>query len=221
MFLPRTAAGPLRLDRDRETLEAATAAMPIQPDRVHSAMVLVPDGAVLEPVQSRAMMKGTAEGNALGADANPLRAGVSCWRRGRPPAHIMGPTGRQARARSHALRPRRGVRTGSARLALPPMRGRRPRYPVLRGAVGTPGFPKRPTTQSRPRASWCGPCALVGTVTRPLPWHAPCCSTSFPTNGLARHKTLVAARGDQDNYLCAVQRLSDPEPGHHHSWPAS
>ena len=132
----------------------------------------------------------------MGADASPLRAGVSCWRRGRPPAHVMGPTGRQARSRAHALRPRPAELVWRFHQCADGGRGTLS-YSVRRYAWVPEAYDLAITAARLlvwPMRSGRDDDA-VAAISHTVPQY------KLPTNGLARYKTLVAACGDQDDYL--------------------
>ena len=191
---------PLRLELDRATLEAEMATMPIRPGRIQSALTFNAEGAVVEPVQSRSTAKATKEGIAW-AKTLALFGLVSL-------AGITGPrhpTSWVAQADNPGQGPMHSVHDpifGPAELVWRyhqcPVGGRSIiRYEVRKDAWVPEAYdhaisyarllvwPMRPTLERDSAAV---------TVQPKLQY-------KLPTNGLARYKTLMAATGDQDEYL--------------------
>jgi len=191
---------PLRLNLDRETLEADLARMPIRPGRVQSALVLDPEGAVLEPVQSQATMKATAEGvkwaQLLARHGLVSLAGVAGPRQ---PTSWIPQADQPGQGDMHSVH---DAVYGPAELIWRfhqcPRGGRSVISYTVRREAWVPEAYDHAITAAR----------LLVWPTRPELEAGSTVSTAraeprykLPTNGLARHKTLVAACGDQDDYL--------------------
>ena len=191
---------PLRLDLDRATLEGQLSTMPVRPGRIQSALVLNAEGAVVEPVQSRATLKSTVVGikwaQTLARFGLVSLAGISGPRH---PTSWVAQAGKPGQGPMHSVHdPIYGPAEAVWRYHQCPLGGRGIiRYQVHKEAWVPDAYdhaisyarllvwPMRPALQ---RES-----VIASAHAQP--------QYKLPTNGLARHKTLVAAANEQDDFF--------------------
>ena len=192
---------PLRLDKDRVALETEMAAMPSRPGRIQGTLVLYADGAGVEPVPSRATSKADKKGSewtqALARNGLVSLSGVT------GPRHPTSWVAQSAWPLQGPMHSVHDVIYGPPEAVwryFQSQQGGRDviRYQVRREAW-VPDAIDHAITSARVLVWPMRPMLEGGEAEDVVEPAKP--QYKLPTNGLERHKTLVAAAEDEDEYL--------------------